>query len=263
MILDQRLTLALHRVADDVLVPQVDVGAVRSTARAQRVRRSSVVATAAAALVLVAASTVVGGRDTTAPEPATTSGTQSSTSSTSSRQPSLLTFTSSLYDVSLQYPDDWTPYAATQRWTWQTNAKDWEGPAQDHLLSPHHPRAGEVRVSVWKAPIDPGARNESTAYLVAFAEDYCAKAGNSPCTGIADRAVGLCVEQPCHPGLLVPFKEDVQAFFSGGTYGQDAMTIVAVWRPEWDSSVRAYGGSRQLLEAFLETMDVRPDTRPS
>ena len=87
--------------------------------------------------------------------------------------------------------------------------------------------------------------------------------GNSPCTGIADRAVELCLEKwDCHPGLLVPFENDVQAFFSGGIYAQDAMTVVAVWRAESSRHVARYGGSRRLLEAFLSTMEVWPSSTP-
>ena len=68
------------------------------------------------------------------------------------------------------------------------------------------------------------------AYLQDWIENYCEESGNSPCSGIDDRAVELCLEKwDCHPGLLVPFKYDVQAFFSGGIYAQDAMTVVAVW----------------------------------
>jgi hypothetical protein len=118
---------------------------------------------------------------------------------------------------------------------------------------------GDVRVSVWNAPLNPATREESTDYLVAWVVDYCKKSGNSPCTGIAERAVPLCVEAwDCHPGVLVPFKEDVQAFFSGGIYKQDAMTVVAVWRPESEASVARFGGSRRLVESFRATMEVRP-----
>ena len=260
MTLDQRLTQAMQHIANEVVAPQVDVAAVRSTARAHRIRVASVAATAAAALVLVTATALVGGRDTSAPEPAnTTPAPQPSLT-----MPSMLTFRSSVYDLTIRYPSEWIPYAATRKWTWQANVKDWKGSAQDHLLAPQDSPAGDVRVSAWAAPIDPDTKEESTAYLVAFAEDFCKKSGNSPCNGIADRAVELCVEKrDCHPGLLVPFKEDVQAFFSGGSYPTDAMTIVTVWRPEWEDSVRPYGGARKLLESFLSTMDVWPNTTPS
>jgi len=118
-------------------------------------------------------------------------------------------------------------------------------------------------VSVWAAPLDPSTREETTDYVEAWVEDYCEASGNTPCTGIGDRAVDLCLEKrDCHPGLLVPFRDDVQAFFSGGIYAADAMTVVAVWRPESDSSVVPYGGSKRLLEGFLSTMEVWPASTP-
>lgn len=256
MNVDDRVTRALHHVGDEVLVPAIDVGLVRSTARAHRVRALSITATAAATVVVLAATAFIGGRDTSAPTPAGTTPVRES--STSTRGPSLLTYRSSQYDLTLQYPKDWIPVAANRDWSWTVDVKDAFSHAADWFMSPESSH-GDVRVSVWNAPVDPATRQESYAYLVAFAEDYCVKSGNTPCTGIAERAVELCLEpRDCHPGLLVPFKEDTQAFFSGGMFQNDAVTIVAVWRPEKDESVAAYGGSAALLEAFLETMDIRP-----
>jgi len=83
--------------------------------------------------------------------------------------------------------------------------------------------------------------------------------GDEPCSGIHDRSVELCLEaRDCHPGLLVRFHTDVQAFFTGGIYDADAMTIVSVWRGDSDRTVARYGGSQRLLEAFLSTMQVWP-----
>ncbi len=55
----------------------------------------------------------------------------------------------------------------------------------------------------------------------------------------------------------MPFQNDVQAFFTGGIYG-DRMVVVAVWWGESDRAVEPYGGARRLLEAFLSTMSVFP-----
>lgn len=261
MSVDDRVTRALHQVADEVVVPRVDVGSVRSAARAHRVRALSITATAAATVVLLAAAAFIGGRDTSAPEPAGT--TPARPSSTSTREPELLTYTSSQYDLTLQYPRNWTPVAAERAWSWSVDAKDAFSHAADWFMAPESSH-GDVRLSVWNAPIDATTRVESYAYLVAFAEDYCEKSGASPCTGIAERATQLCVEpRDCHPGLLVPFKEDVQAFVSGGNFADDAVTILALWRSDEHESVAAYGGGTALLEAFLETMDVRPRPGPT
>ena len=99
---------------------------------------------------------------------------------------------------------------------------------------------------------------------MSWAADYCEASGiRTPCTGIEDRAVDLCLEKwDCHPGVLVPFESQVLAFFSGGIYNADAMTVVAVWRGESDPSVARYGGARRLLEGFLSTMAVWPASTP-
>ena len=146
---------------------------------------------------------------------------------------------------------------------------DSTSPAHDAFVDP----SGD-RVSAWEAPLDPEGNAacrevvertcvETNAYLLAWVEDYCDASSNSPCTGIADRAVELCLEKcDCHPGLLVPFEDDVQAFFSGGIYAPDAMTVVAVWRADSDPHVARYGGAQRLLESFLATMEVWPASTP-
>jgi len=119
--------------------------------------------------------------------------------------------------------------------------------------------AGDVRVSVWAMPVPDqyqdafhGAYGRSLV-LVPWIEHYCGLATN-PCVGIRDRAVNMCLEHSdCHPALLVPFQEDVQAFFTGGNFS-GRLVVAAVWRPETDPSTAPYGGSKQLLEAFLSTM---------
>ncbi len=109
-------------------------------------------------------------------------------------------------------------------------------------------------------PLDPGTSvHDSMPATKAWVEDYCEASGNTPCTGIGDRAVELCLERrDCHPGLLVPFQDNVQAFFSGGIYDADAVTVVTVWRAQSAPATTPYGGSQRLLEGFLSTMRVWP-----
>jgi len=98
---------------------------------------------------------------------------------------------------------------------------------------------------------------DSPDSIVAWAEDYCEAASLSPCTGIADRAVAICIEnRDCHPAVLVPFDEGTAAFRFGGNF-QDSQ-VIAVWRPESDPDVAQYGGARALLEAYLLLVDVYP-----
>jgi hypothetical protein len=169
-------------------------------------------------------------------------------------------YASDVYDLEVAHPPRWTEDPATRRWRLDSDGKNFRSPAHEAFHSP----GGIVRVSVWDAPLDPAKREESTDYIEAWVEDYCQATDNTPCDGIGDRAIALCLEKrDCHPGLLVPFEDDVQAFFSGGIYDTDAMTVVAVWRGESAPAVARYGGARRLLEAFLSTMEVWPASTPT
>lgn len=175
-------------------------------------------------------------------------------------------YTSAQYGFTIGHPADWSVQPAKRAWTLATDADDWLSTGQEMFVSPD----GHVRVSAWSVAPDPDRppiwvdpQTQAWANVAAWVEDYCRAAGNSPCEGIIDRAVPLCLERrDCHPGLIVPFKSDVQAFFTNGGAGAD-MVVVAVWWGESAPAVASYGGSHRLLEAFLSTMCVWPaDARP-
>jgi hypothetical protein len=255
------------RTATDVEV-DVDAGLARLR-RTHRLRNTTRVAGAALAVACVVGggALVLDGTDGTArpadrgPVDGPASRSISESPSTSPlRTGSWQDYTSARYDFTVGHPPGWTEEPANRDWVWEEDVADHLSPAHEAFLSPN----GHVRLSVWNAPLDAGTRQESIPYLLEWAANYCEESGNSPCTGIADRAVELCVEKwDCHPGLLVPFENDVQAFFSGGIYAQDAMTVVAVWRGESSRFVARYGGSQRLLEAFLSTMEVWPSSTPT
>jgi len=68
---------------------------------------------------------------------------------------------------------------------------------------------------------------------------------------IADRAIAVYAEpRDRHPGLLVSFAEDVQAFFLSG----DRIYVIASWQPDSHSSVARHGGSIRLVEAMALSM---------
>jgi hypothetical protein len=169
-------------------------------------------------------------------------------------------YTSAQYGFNVGHPADWKEIPASWGWRSDADAEDPLSAAHDTFQSP----SDDLRVSVWNVPLDPGARVESSSDdFIAWVEDYCARSHNSPCTGIDDRAIQLCLEEwDCHPGLLVPFENNVQAYFSGGIYDGDAMTVVAVWQGESAPPVASFGGSQRLLEAFLSTMQVWPASTP-
>jgi hypothetical protein len=172
-----------------------------------------------------------------------------------------------VYPFTVGHPPDWTEIPSSRDWNWETDVQDPLSVAHEAFVSPDN----AIRVSAWNAPFDgsapapwtDGPQEPRFDDLVAWVEDYCRRSGNSPCDGIADRAIELCLERrDCHPGLLVPFENDVQAFFTGGIYSPTAMTIVAVWQSESAPAVAPYGGAQQLLESFLATMEVWPASTP-
>ncbi len=70
MTLDQRLTDAARHVADGVVVPEVDLDAIRSLAHTKRRQSVAVAVAAVVVAILVTGTAVLSGRDASAPEPA-------------------------------------------------------------------------------------------------------------------------------------------------------------------------------------------------
>ena len=143
------------------------------------------------------------------------------------------------------------PDGLHEGWTDPAGAADLRSAGHERFRSPGE----DVAVSAWTD--DPGAdvSLESIDEIVAWAEDFCQQTDPAPCTGIATRALPLCREQrDCHAALLVPFQDDTYAFVPGWA-DDGSMIIVAVWRPEGDPSVVRYGGARNLLLAFLSTIN--------
>ncbi|MFD3443351.1 hypothetical protein ACFDTO_01970 [Microbacteriaceae bacterium 4G12] len=105
---------------------------------------------------------------------------------------------------------------------------------------------------------------ETQRAVITWAGQYCELANLTPCTGIGNRGVPLCIERrDCHPALLVPFREGTAAFVSGGIFPKPR--VFAVWRPEGDPAVAQYGGAQAILEAYLLTVGVcrdEPDGDP-
>jgi hypothetical protein len=275
MTLEERVASAV-RSQTELLPPTIpDLPLIRASAKRQTRRRASLaVASAVVVLgtVVITAVTDIGPDRDTGIEPIGTPSPSPTTSTAPEPNASGWTrYRSGLYGFQIGHPSDWTEVPASRRWISETDVADALSPAHEDFIAP----ANEVRVSAWEAPLEAPAGStvcpdlndrdcvESIAFLEAWVEDYCEASGNTPCRGIESRAVELCLEKwDCHPGLLVPFRDDVQAFFSGGIYDADAMTVVAVWRGESDSSVAQYGGAQRLLESFLSTMEVWPASTP-
>jgi hypothetical protein len=186
---------------------------------------------------------------TTAPPSATSSPTIDTTAWT--------TYTSKQYGFTVRHPAGWAETPATRDWTFKADADfNPESPGTEHFYTPAD---GGVGVSVFAVAVEPRTEFLTSADLEPWIEEYCRKTKTGPCTGIHDRAVPLCLERrDCHPGLLVPFTDEVQAFFTNGAPGEK-MVVVAVWRPESEPYVAQFGGPRGLLEGILSTMCVWPE----
>jgi hypothetical protein len=210
--------------------------------------------------VLFAAGCLMGESDTahTAPARPSSSTVSPPTGTEPIDMATWTTYPSEQYGFEVGHPPNWTVIPASRSWR-AADAGNPLSPAHDTFRSP----SDDVRVSVWQVPLDRGTGIDSIDDVAAWVEEDCEVSGNTPCTGVEDRAVELCLEKwDCHPGLLVPFRNDVQAFFSAGIYDAGAMTVVAVWRSESAPAVAPYGGSRRLLEAVLSTMAVWPASTP-
>ena len=113
------------------------------------------------------------------------------------------TYTSDRYGYSIRYPADWVPDPADHDWTID-EAADYGSTGHERFRHPDD----DVGVSTWAYDPGPDVSLETTADLVAWAEDFCRLADSTPCDGIADRAVPLCREvADCHAGGARPVQQ--------------------------------------------------------
>ena len=266
MSLDSRAREAAQGLRSATVVdPDAGLRRLLRTHRRRNAGRLAGVGVAAALVFLVAGTGLTGQGNDAGPVPAappsnTPSGTPSPSPSTKPIDTTRWsTYTSDQYGFTVGHPRGWSEIPATRDWQFARDVRVVANKGQDTFLAP----SGELAVSVWNAPLERGTRIDSTADIEAWVANYCNESGGAPCSGIDDRAVALCLEaRDCHPGVLVSFDTDVQAFFSGGIYESDAMTVVEVWRGDDHFSAAPYGGAKRLLEGFLSTMAVWPASTP-
>lgn len=188
------------------------------------------------------------------PTPPTTTSPSPTPSPTASPSPSpnlvdtatWTTYVSARYGFSIAHPADWIEQPSDHAWTLAKGGSCCPpDTAFENFTLTTTPNLGIV-VSAWSVAVPPGTSVDS------WIQAYCRPKNTTPCTGIQSRAVAATMDG--HSGLLVPFTDDVQAFFlvDGRIYA------IACWRPEADASTLPYSGSQRLLEAFLSTMRLLP-----
>jgi hypothetical protein len=157
------------------------------------------------------------------------------------------TYTSERYAFSIGHPADWSEQPADHTWTMADATTVPFSDAAEHFLSAN----GQVGVSAWSVAY-PGAATTDRR-LVPWIQNYCELLEqDSPCPD--PRELSVPVTMDGHPGLLVEFVGDTQAFVLVG----DTMYVVAVWRPDADPTTASYGGSARFLRSFLATMHLLP-----
>jgi hypothetical protein len=162
-------------------------------------------------------------------------------------------YTSERYGLRIAHPPDWTVVPAERTWDYEEDVGVIDGPGLEGFMSAE----GDIWLTLWAAPFDGPS---TLAGIQTWTERYCSMSGDSNCATIGERAVRLCNgRQDCDPGLLVPFETDVQAFFTDEADGGRIIAL-ASWRPPdyrvAEDSIS--GTSREILDAFLSTMDVWP-----
>lgn len=180
------------------------------------------------------------------PTPSTTPASPSPSPSTSLLDPSSwTTYTSSRYGFSIAHPADWTEVPADHDWALPADA-DWLNTAAESFKAP-----GEaVRVSVWSVSIHPAELLDRPT-LTWIANAYC-PLNTTPCDRLESRTVAVTMDG--HPGSLVQFADDTQAFI----LVDDRMYVVAVWERDSDPRTAPYGGAQHLLKDILSTMRLLP-----
>jgi hypothetical protein len=212
-------------------------------ARLAVIAAGMVVAIGGAVYILTPGGQIGGQPSTVAPSSAPPSPSQAPSPSQSASPmdtATWTTYTSERYGITIAHPADFTERPAVRDWTFEADAANWLSTAQESFVR----QDGQLRVSAWSVAVEPGTTVE------AWIQAYCSK-NTEPCTGIADRAIAVYAEpRDRHPGLLVSFADDVQAFFLSG----DRISVIASWRPDSHSSVASYGGSIRLVEAMALSM---------
>jgi hypothetical protein len=206
-----------------------------------------VAAIAVIVVVGVAASNLFGrspgiGGVGSSPSPAVTPSpappTPSPQASPTPRTASWMTYTSDRYGFSIGHPSDWTERPAIRAWAPPVDPMT---TATEGFVAP----GATVLVSAWSVAVAPGTSAE------AWIQAYCPKV-TSPCTGIPARTVTVSMDG--HPGLLVRFTGDVEAFILVA----NRMYVVAEWRPDNDQTDLHYASGTLLVEDFLSTMHLLP-----
>jgi hypothetical protein len=164
-------------------------------------------------------------------------------------------FTSEMYGISFQYPDDWTVEARATR---KPNAGDdilSTFAFSDVFLNPHGRDGDQIAFGVLQVPAGPGVDVASREGLAAWAAANACNDAIDDCETVPDVALPMCLGRAaCQPAILVPLSDGTTALFANSDTG--LLTVVSIFREDDFPAAARYGGSVQLLKSILATMDV-------
>jgi hypothetical protein len=158
-----------------------------------------------------------------------------------------IAYTSERYGFDIKRPPDWNETAANHDWT----LPDAADPSSTAAELFEYPVEGQgIIATAFSVAVEPGTTADE------WFDAYC-RINSAPCSAL--QAVAVPASMDGHPGSLVVFANDVQAF----VLVDDRMYVVAEWRPDNDGTLARYGGGRRLVEAFLSTMTLRSWSGPA
>ena len=102
------------------------------------------------------------------------------------------TYRSTQYEFEIGHPASWTTQSADHDWSFDADGRDPASSAFESFVDPE----GDVRVSAWSVPRAPAEGTmlegvtvvESWRNVERWVKAYCERTGNTPCTGIHERA---------------------------------------------------------------------------
>lgn len=155
-------------------------------------------------------------------------------------------YESSRYGYRIAYPPTaWTATAGDRDWSFETDIDAFDSTAPDRFETQGAADGLGIRVSVWTDTLAPGTTQRG------WITDFCEAAFvPGSCTDVQQLLSEVL------PGGAVrvlgwknPAGEPMAAFVRDET-----IYVLAIWRSENDPSVRPWGGSQRLLEAFITTL---------
>ena len=155
-------------------------------------------------------------------------------------------YTSSRYGYRIAYPPtDWTAIPGDHDWTFENDIDAFSSTAPDRFETQGTGEGLGIRLSIWTDNLEPGTTQQD------WISTYCAAAYPA---GSCTEPTNLVSEvMPGGPYRILgwnnPAGEPMAAFVRDET-----IYILAIWRSKDDPSVRPWGGSQRLLQAFITTI---------